>query len=349
MTRTGFIMATVLLLLVAQGARADQPAAVTAGAAPIQLSAATTVWRMQIIFDRRATLLGSLPALLAERVAAHSGNAMTLSIHDSGTLVPFDETVDAVVDGRLDAFYATPSFLGRRDVAFTVFAGLPFGPGPDELVRWARSAEAMALRDALERPHGVKSLVCGVTGPEGAGWFRRPINGPADLQGLRMRTFGLSYRVMQRLGVDVQLVSGADVFMAFDLGAIDAFEFSTPYLDMDKGFHRLSKIYYYPAWHERAKLFMLIVNRRAWDALAGPQRDAMQAACADTTDYALREDPRLQQAGLQAMRDRGVQVAPLPQTVVDAAERAWHQVLLAQAKKSPNFERVYRSLADFMR
>ena len=44
------------------------------------------------------------------------------------------------------------------------------------------------------------------------GWFNKEINSTADLQGLRMRIPGLGGKVMERLGVTVQVLPGGQIF-----------------------------------------------------------------------------------------------------------------------------------------
>lgn len=367
MTRLGFIAASTLLVVVTLGARAERLAKAAANAAnlpaaapvqvaddavpvasPAPISGAPVRWRMQSVFGSALILLGSASKRLTERLQDLSNNNIQLSFHEPNALTPPLEALDAVAQGRIDAAYTSPGYHVGKDIAFGLFAALPFGPGPEGMVRWARSAAAMRLRDRLYGRYRVKSLVCGVTGMEGAGWFREPIRSVADLRGLRMRIFGLGARVMQKLGVSVQLLAAAEIYPALEKGFIDATEFSMPYLDVELGFHQVAKHYYYPGWHQPAALLELIVNRQAWNRLTDSQRRAFEAACADNVDYSLREDRRLQQEALATLRSRGVRIEPLPPAVVAAAKRAWNEVAEELSRESQNFSPIYRSLVPYM-
>ena len=68
-----------------------------------------------------------------------------------------------------------------------------------------------------------------------------------DLKGLKMRFFGLGAKVMQKLGVDTQLLAGGDIYPALERGTIDATEFSMPAIDQNLGFYNIAKHYYFPA------------------------------------------------------------------------------------------------------
>src|SRR3546814_10471995 len=73
--------------------------------------------------------------------------------------------------------------------------------------------------------------ICGIIPPESSGWFRKEINSTADLQGLKMRFFGLGAKVMEKFGVSTQLLAAGDIYPALELGSIDATEFSLPVAD----------------------------------------------------------------------------------------------------------------------
>ena len=55
--------------------------------------------------------------------------------------------------------------------------------------------------EKLYAPHNIHPILCGIIGPETAGWFRFPIQRLEDFEGLKIRFAGLGGRVLQRLGV----------------------------------------------------------------------------------------------------------------------------------------------------
>ena len=95
-------------------------------------------------------------------------------------------------------------------------------------------------------------FLCGNTGVQMTGWFKKPIEKVDDLKGLKMRIPGLAGRVYQQLGVDVRLLPPGEIFPALERGVIDAAEFVGPYLDRQLGLHRAAKYYYTTGWHETA-------------------------------------------------------------------------------------------------
>ena len=90
------------------------------------------------------------------------------------------------------------------------------------------SAAARNCSRRSTTPTNIHSVMCGIIAPEASGWFREPIESTADMEGLKMRFFGLGARVMEKMGVSTQLLAGGDIFPALELGTIDATEFSMP-------------------------------------------------------------------------------------------------------------------------
>ena len=68
------------------------------------------------------------------------------------------------------------------------------------------------LMNELYRKFNVHGLPLGATGAQMGGWFRREVNTPADLQGLKMRIGGLAGQVLQRLGGVPQQLGAADLY-----------------------------------------------------------------------------------------------------------------------------------------
>jgi hypothetical protein len=113
-----------------------------------------------------------------------------------------------------------------------------------------------------------------------------------------MRFFGLSADVMAKFGVTTQLPAG-DVYPALEQGLIDAIEYSVPAIDVDLGFDRLAKPYYFPGWHQQATILELLVNQEAWNAPRSRRRTA------PTCSTPSAEGVAIQYAALAELQARG--------------------------------------------
>ena len=103
----------------------------------------------------------------------------------------------------------------------------------------------------------------------------------AELKGIKMRFFGLGAQVMQRLGVNTQLLAAADIYPALERGVIDATEFSMPTMDLALGFHQIAKYNYFPGWHQQTSVSELLMNKAEWDKLSDQHKRIIQVALND--------------------------------------------------------------------
>ena len=137
-----------------------------------------------------------------------------------------------------------------------------------------------ALGNAFYAKHNIVGLLAGNTTAQMGGWFRKEINTPDDLKGLKMRIAGFAGAVMAKVGVIPQQIAGGDIYPALEKGTIDATEWVGPYDDEKLGFYKVAKYYYYPGWWEGGTMIHLHVNKAKWDSLPkNYQADAARRGC----------------------------------------------------------------------
>ena len=227
---------------------------------------------MPSTFPSRLVILGSLGVKLTETVEAVSGGELQLIYHEPGALVPPLEIFDAAANGSVGAGWSVPGYWAGKNTALALFSAVPFGPSASEYVAWIYHGGGHELMNDIYNRNGLHSLICGVIAPEASGWFREEITSVEDLEGLKMRFFGLGATVMQRLGVDTQLLAGGDIYPALERGTIDATEFSMPAIDLDLGFYQIAKHYYFPGWHQQSTLQELTAEQGGLGRPVGSQQ-----------------------------------------------------------------------------
>ena len=141
-----------------------------------------------------------------------------------------------------------PILGGIQFPAAPLFSAVPFGPEAGEYMAWIYFENGLDLYQEMYDQAGfnVKVFPCTIIAPETSGWFAEEITSAEQLDGLKMRFFGLGGKVMQKLGVATTLLPGGDIFPALEQGAIDATEFSMPAIDQRLGFDKLVKYNYLP-------------------------------------------------------------------------------------------------------
>lgn len=311
---------------------------------------ATSAYADKVRLSMPSTFPGSLIQLgqagvkLQDTVNLISGGDIQIKFFEPGALVPPLEIYDAVSNGSVDAGWSVPGYWGSKNSAYNLFAAVPFGPSAGEYLAWHWYAGGEEMMNEIYNRDGIQSLVCGVIAPEASGWFRKEIKGPEDLAGLKMRFFGLGAKVMQKLGVDTQLLAGGDIYPALERGTIDATEFSMPAIDLNLGFFNIAKHYYFPGWHQQSTIQELLINKEKWDSMDERQQALMRTACRANVATQLAEGEAIQGAALEEIAGKGVTIHQWDQTMLDTLSAAWDEVVAEEIAANPDFKNVWDSL-----
>ena len=193
----------------------------------------------------------------------------------------------------------------------------------------------------------VISFPAGNTGVQMGGWFKNNIQTVGDLKGLKMRIPGLGGEVMSRLGVNVQVLPGGEIFLALDRGTVDAAEFVGPYDDEKLGLNEAAAYYYYPGWWEPGATLDATVNLDAWNALPEEYQEVFKTATYEANINMLAKYDALNGAALQSLIDKGTQLVPYSDDILKAASDASTALFEENAGKDATFKEVYESWKTF--
>ncbi len=298
-------------------------------------------------YPSSTAILGTGQLYFADKVKKISGGSIDIRFFEPGALVPANQYFDAISGGSLEAAYSGLGFFTGKDSAFALFSTVPFGPEIGEFLGWMRYGGGEKLMQELSRKYNMEVLLCGTIAPEASGWFRKEIKTVDDLKGLKMRFFGLGANVMQKLGVQTQILQAGEIFQALQLGTIDATEFSMPVMDLTLGFHQVAKHYYFPGWHQMSTFTHLMISKQKWAELSDTQKEIIKAACEDTMLHMYIEGESVQGKALKEIRSKGVTLHYWPKEILDAYRKAWNEVIEEQKGKSPEFAKAWASLTAF--
>lgn len=304
-------------------------------------------WRVPVAFGTNLPALGDNVLYVSERVEHSSAGGFRLDVYEPGELVPPFAITDAVRDGKVEAGYTWVGYDQGKLPWSSLFGAVPFGMEPWEYVAWWYHAGGQELALELYAEQGIHVLLCGIIGPESAGWFREEIKSLDDVSGLKIRFAGIGGLVMQRLGASVTMLPGGEIFQALEKGAIDATEFSMPAIDQRLGFDRIVRFNYFPGWHQPFTAFHLAVNPGAWKELSDSQRALLETACTAGIIRSLAHGEAIQGEVLRASRAKGVAVSTLPEDVLRELEGVAAVVLEEQAAANEDFRRVLESQRAF--
>lgn len=326
-------------------------AAVCAGAAAlvaVGAQAADTVrWKVPNAFPSHLPALGENAQVAADMLSAISAGAIQFKIFEPGNLVPPLELTDAVQNGAIEAGYTWTGYDAGKIPSSPLFSARPFGLEPWEYTAWWYDGGGKALAEEIYGKRNVVPILCGINGPETAGWFRKEINTMADLNGLKIRFAGLGGEVMQKAGASVTLLPGSEIFQALEKGAIDGTEFSMPAVDEKLGFYKVAKFNYFPGWHQTYTAFHLIVNKGKWDGFKEQTRAMFDAACTATTLRSLSRGEALQSPVIQGFVAKGVEARRVSDDMLKGLKKLTDEVMAAQAAADADFKKVYDSQNAF--
>jgi TRAP-type mannitol/chloroaromatic compound transport system substrate-binding protein len=339
----------VALLVGGLGSLAIRPPGVTVEALePGIISGFEQVrWRVTSSFSSNLPIIGPPPQRIADELAMMSGGAFQMKVFDPGEIVPALEITESVKEGKVQAGYQWVGYDQGRIPASTLIAAVPFGMEPVEFSAWWYYGGGRELGEALYEPHNVMPILCGLTSPEAAGWFREPIESLQDLVGLKIRFAGLGGKVLQRIGASVTMIPAGEIFQALEKGAIDATEFSMPVVDQLLGFSRVAKYNYFPGWHQPFSTAHLQVNLDEWSRLRADTQTMVRVTCRASAMLSISESEYLQGAVMRDFEEQGVKAEVLPMEILEELRTITQEVLDEEAARDEHFAKILASQREF--
>ncbi len=303
-----------------------------------------------VVYGTHLPGLGRPAVTLARDIKKRSGGSLVLDLKQPGDGTKPYEILDKVSDGRVDAGFATAGFWAAKVPAATLFAGYPFGPDARTYLAWFDHGHGRSLYQEVYDQAGlnVHVIPCAFGGAEAGGWFAKEIGSKTDLDGLRMRIFGLGARVMSRLGTVPVLVPGNGIPKAFEKGEIDAAELYTPAVDRAAGLQHAATIIYMPGWHQPATVLELLINKDRWQALGKDRQDVIEGACHELLQSSLATSAGLQAEALAALSTKdSVRVLPWPDGVIEALRTSWAEIAREEGIRDYLFKQVLDDIEAF--
>ncbi|WP_405229594.1 TRAP transporter substrate-binding protein [Lentisalinibacter sediminis] len=327
------------------GCAGEQSAAPGAACA----DAPTLNWKMVTTWPPNFPGLGRGAANLARRIEEVSGGRIKVHVYAAGELVPPFEVFDAVSQGTAELGHGAAYYWKGKVEAGQFFTSIPFGLNSHEMNGWLFYGGGMDLwRETYDRfnlvPHAA-----GNTGVQMGGWFNKPIETFADLDGLKMRIPGLGGEVLRRAGGTPVSLPGGEIFTALQTGNIDATEWVGPYNDVAFGLNKAARYYYYPGWHEPGPTLECIVNKDAWASLP-PDLQAVIAVASQSINNDMRAEFAYRDAeALQTiLADPDIEVRRFPQPVLERLKEITRDLLDEMSARDPLIARIRASQEAFL-
>ncbi|MDO8957077.1 MAG: TRAP transporter substrate-binding protein DctP [Deltaproteobacteria bacterium] len=286
---------------------------------------------------------------LCDRVKKASGGRLILTAKPAGSVCPATQEWKAIDKGVLD-FAATGGSYMVPEVPFGSILSQRVGAKLSPLghMMWFET-EGREMVNKWYKQMGYKFMnIGGFHGlPEGWIHLNKPLKGPEDLKGLKMRASGDGGIVLSRMGVGTVFMPLGEIFEAMKRGIIDAYECSCPSFDYTMKLYEAGKYYYLSPTRAPWEMYEIQVSRSKWEALPEDLK-AIFLNClkgVEITYHALLVADNAK--AVQGFKDKGVIVENLPSSIDDAFVPEAVKYLKEVAAKHPSMNEILTSQLKF--
>ncbi|NKB77774.1 MAG: ABC transporter substrate-binding protein [Gammaproteobacteria bacterium] len=291
--------------------------------------------------------LGTGAQRFAQRLADMSDGRFHVEYYAGGERVkPFD-SFDEVASGNAQMYHAADYYWKGKHPGWAYFTAVPFGMTYTEINAWIRFGGGQELWDELAGQAGLKNLMCGNTGVQMGGWFRKEMNSADDFKGLKMRMPGLGGDVLAKLGASPVSLPGSQIYENLISGAIDATEWVGPWNDSFMKFYEAAKYYYYPGMHEPAAMLACGINKDFWEGLSKSDKLIVEAAASMENDVMMAEyNAKNGEALSKLITEQGVQLRRFNDDIYDSFGEAADEVYAEVVEHSDMARRIHESFVQ---
>ncbi len=304
-------------------------------------------WKMATSWPTSLKTLYGAAEMVAQRVSDMTDGRFKIQVFSAGEIVPGLEVLDAVQQGTVECGHSASYYYIGKNPALAFGTCVPFGLNAQQQNAWLYQGGGLEAMHKLYADFNTIAFPAGNTGVQMGGWFKREVNTVDDLKGLKMRIPGLGGQVLARLGVNVQVLPGGEIFLALDRGAIDAAEWVGPFDDEKLGLNKAADFYYYPGWWEPGSSFDLQINLNAWNGLPKEYQAILKAAAEEANMNTLATYDSENPQALKRLIESGTQLRAYSPEIMEAAQTEAFALYEENASKDASFKEVYEPWKQF--
>lgn len=283
-------------------------------------------------------------------VAERSGGKVKIELLPVGSVVEYNETLDAVAGGILDGQICDSSYWAGKDPAFGLISN-PVGAwsDPAQMIDFVENGGGKEIMQELLGSYGLHFIGVSTPGLE-AFVSRVPLDGVDDLKGLKMRApEGPIANVFAAAGAAPVNLPSSEVYTSIDKGVVDAADYSVFSVNQAQGLNGVAKHPVYPGFHS-LPLVEVSMNMAKWEALPDDLKKILEET--------VKEFQQTQNNGLKAADQKAVEAAKAEGSITihdwSAEERAkfrklgvaeWENI----AKRSPMAQKVFDTLTAYLK
>lgn len=270
--------------------------------------------------------------LFADEVDKATGGKLKIVLHPNGSLYKANEIKRAVQTGQAQAGEFILSGAANENALFGVDS-IPFLA--DSYAQAKKlSAASRPTMDRLLAAQGLTLLFVSPW-PGQSLYSGKPVAGPADLKGTKMRAYNpATSRIAQLLGAQPTTIQLAELGQALATGTVENFLTSSASGVENKLYESVKYFYSVNAWLPKNAI---VVGTKAFEALDKPAQAAVlkAASAAEARGWAMSEQKDAE--FVKELRAKGMQVAA-PSPALSAELQRVGQVMTAEWLKQSGAE-----------
>jgi len=241
----------------------------------------------------------------AEDVDKASGGKLKITVHANASLFKAPEIKRAVQGGQAQI---GEILMVNFQNEWQIFGadGLPFlATGYDDAMKLWRAQKPLVDKKLAEQ--GMMALYAVPWPPQGI-YAKRPVNSAADLKGMKWRAYSpATARIAELVGAQPVTVQAAELSQAMATGVVESYMSSGSTGFDTKTYEHIKYWYDTQAWLPKN---LVIVNKRAFDALDKPTQDAVLKAAVAAEARGLEASKRVNTDSVDKLKANGMQILP---------------------------------------
>jgi len=306
-------------------------------------------WKLATTWGKTLSPLIDSPIKMAKLVEKMSNGRFLIRVDSSNKHKAPLGILDMVKGGQYDMGHSGSYYWKGKDIDTLPFTTMPFGMTAAEQYAWFYYGGGLELMQKAYSKHNVLSFPGGNTGVQMGGWFKKEINTPDDLKGLKMRIAGLAGEIMADLGVAVTNMAPGELYTSLERGTLDALEWVGPGMDIKMGFHKVAP-FYYTGWHEPASEMQFLVNKRKYNKLPKDLQEILLVAMrVSAYDMYIQNYDMSATAWKKIKTDYpDIKIKTFPKIVMDEMKKSNEKIRVEVSKKSVLLKEILDSQDSYL-
>lgn len=241
-----------------------------------------------------------------DEVERRTDGELTFERYWDATLLKPDEMVEGLADGRVDIAQIQPTSYGAKEFTATNVAELPFVSSnfpavSAALAEMTKDADGEIRREWNDK--GMEPLSWQITAG-GTLATTEPVEGVADLEGLRLRSIGRPAQVLKAAGASPIQLAAADIYGSIDRGLIDGV-FGVPFSFAESLKFPEVATHYTATGTGVSTANALAMSVEQWDSLTAEQRTIMLEVSAEMPAKQAEIEPTFNDESCAAIQEAG--------------------------------------------